>query len=191
MANVGIFCYNQLNFYPKDTMTHTDKTLPAIINLDKWSNIGFTWQGELTLAELERLSADAQADTPLMVLVDLTKKDGILWLTYEVKGCLSVVCQRCLSPLMVDVSGVYQMALLDNDAQIDQVADQEYVLLSELGNPSHLPIKDLLEDELILALPLSPRHDDCELLTNSVGDLPDKSDDNPFAILASLKSKPS
>lgn len=174
-------------------MTHAPHTaLPANIGLEKWSAIGFHWQGQISLSEFERLSADVQAGEPLTVAVDFAKDDeGILRLRYEVSGSLSVVCQRCLLPLLVDISGVYEMAILSDEAQAERMADQEYILLAELGNPSHLPIKDLLEDELILALPLSARHDDCELLVDSVGDVADTPSDNPFAVLANLKSKPS
>lgn len=174
-------------------MTHTPNTaLPANIGIDKWSNIGFRWQGVIELLEFERLSAEAKADTSLSVSVEFGKKeDGILWLSYELLGSVSVVCQRCLDPLLVDVSGRYEMAILSDETKIEQVADQEYILLSELGSPTHLPIKDLLEDELILLLPLSPRHDDCELLTDGAGDVEDDERHNPFAVLADLTIKPS
>lgn len=172
---------------------HTPNTnLPAHIGIEKWSNIGFSWQGQMNLAEFERLSIDTQADTPLEVAVDFGKKDGILWLSFVVGGSLLVVCQRCLSPLRVDVSGTYQMAILTSDEQIDKIAGQEYVLLSELGSPNLLPIKDLLEDELLLTLPLSARHDDCQMFTDGAGgDVAEEKANNPFAVLANLKAKPS
>lgn len=172
---------------------HTPNTnLPAHIGLEKWSNIGFSWQGQMNLAEFERLSADTQADVPLEVAVDFGKKDGILWLSFVVGGSLSVMCQRCLSPLHVDVSGTYKMAILTSDEQIEQIAEQEYVLLSELGNPNLLPIKDLLEDELLLTLPLSARHEDCQMFTDSAGEeIAEEKANNPFAVLANLKARPS
>lgn len=172
---------------------HTPNTnLPAHIGIEKWSNIGFSWQGQMNLAEFERLSIDTQADAPLEVAVDFGKKDGILWLNFVVGGSLLVVCQRCLSPLRVDVSGTYQMAILTSDEQIDKIAGQEYVLLSELGSPNLLPIKDLLEDELLLTLPLSARHDDCQMFTDGAGgDVAEEKANNPFAVLANLKAKPS
>lgn len=167
-------------------MTMTQK-LPANIGLDKYAHIGFHWQGELMSSDFTRLSDDVLDDTKLSLTVDFARQDGILWLKFDVVGVLPVACQRCLSAVMVDVSGQYQVAVVENDDQLAKVQDQEFILLDEIGNPTHLPIKDLIEDELILSLPLSPRHDDCELLTDSVGEIEEK-DDNPFAVLASLKS---
>lgn len=165
--------------------------LPANIGLEKYANIGFHWQGTLSVREFTRLSDDVLDDVPLSLAVDFVRLDGILWLSFDVKAKLTLACQRCLLPVVVDVSGVYRVAILERQDQVNLVEDQEFVLLSELGNPAHLPIKDLLEDELILSLPLSPRHDDCELLTDSVGQVEQTESDNPFAILASLKNKPS
>lgn len=169
----------------------TQKTLPANIGLDKYAKLGFHWQGTVLASEFSRLIGEILQDTPLSLTVDFIRQDGILWLTYDVKGVLPVSCQRCLMPAQMDVSGHYQMAIIEHEDQVAQIQDQDYVFLSELGNPTHLPIKDLIEDELLLLNPFSFRHEDCELLTDSVGEIEQADDDNPFAVLASLKSKPS
>lgn len=167
------------------------KTLPANIGLDKYAHIGFHWQGVMNVHQFERLTQDVLEDTLLSLTVDFARQEGILWLSYDIQGVLSVACQRCLLPLSVDVSGQYRMAIITHEDELSKVEGCEFILLSELGNPTHLPIKDLLEDELILQLPLSPRHEDCQLLTDSAGDIEQVDNDNPFAILASLKNKPS
>ncbi len=173
-----------------------DNELPANIMLDKWADIGFHWQGELAVAGFSRLAKQVlnAADT-LAVTAHLAKDDGILWLNYSVAGSVTVACQRCLSPLIIDVSGDYGMALLYSEDDIARIDDAEFVLISEvLGSENRrmLPIKDLLEDELLLTLPLSPRHDDCDMYVESVGDeIADATEEkeNPFAALASLKGK--
>ena len=45
----------------------------------------------------------------------------------------------------------------------------------------------LIEDEVLLGLPLAPRHDDCrpDAIEKAKADKP-----NPFAVLAALKRKP-
>ena len=47
-----------------------------------------------------------------------------------------------------------------------------------------LDVVRLVEDEIIMGLPLSPKHDDCgtDALTRAKADKP-----NPFAVLAALK----
>lgn len=178
----------------------TPKTapMPSQILFEKWSDAGFDWQGELPIASLPRLygQTDTAFDTDNPVLYigcTLKKVKGIVWLFFEVKGGLWLTCHRCLSPLDFDVSGAYRMAILPSESKVGELLayddTAEYVLLSELGDGKYLPILQLLEDELLLTLPLSATHDDCDMLMDSVGDIPDTPKDNPFAVLQSLKSK--
>lgn len=179
-------------------MTEQSKTFLKHIALDKWADLGFGWQGVVPVTAFERLAQqidEAGKSNDISVHLTLNRQDKILWLTYEVGAMLSVPCQRCLEPLVVDVSGQYRMAILENNSKIsylealDETAD--YVLLDEvcLDDKKMLPVADLLEGELLLALPLSPRHDDCEMHTDSVGEVVDEPAENPFAVLASLKGK--
>lgn len=181
-------------------MIDGQKQMPANIVLEKWADIGFTWQGMVDVGEFERLAQQLDAtkqgtDECFDVAITLKKEQGVLWLSYQVKAVLWLVCQRCLSPLAVDVSGDYRLAILKDESQITQIDDAEFVLTDELyigDGRQMLPLKTLLEDELLLALPLAPRHDDCQMLLDSVGgDAQDETDDgvdNPFAVLAQLKA---
>lgn len=173
--------------------TNPAKTLPNNIILEKWADTGFFWQGELDTNELVRLcqNLDNQPQAPLMVSVTLEKQAGLLKLAYQVTGELQGVCQRCLSPLTLDVSGDYGMFILDNSEQMSQMPDEdsEFVLLDEvcpMEGRKLLPIKDLLEDELLLSLPLSLHHEDCEMLIQNE-EIESEPKENPFAILAQLK----
>lgn len=170
-------------------------TLPKNIAFDKWADIGFTWQGNVPVTDLPRLAEQVMADEMLTVALTLTQQDKILWLNYDIKAVLSVACQRCLDPMPVDVSGNYRMAILESENKIgylnalDETVD--YVLLDEIcpDDKKMLPVADMLEDELLLAIPLSPRHDDCDMHTDSVGDVADEPAENPFAVLGQLKGK--
>lgn len=181
-------------------MTHFSKptAMPTEIALDKWADIGFEWQGVVPITQFERLAdeIDSMGDDTLDVSFSLKNKHGLLWLDYHIEATLLVPCQRCLTPMAVNISNDYRLAILENEDKIGYLhaidADAEYVLIGEICEPDvrkMLPISDLLEDELLLAIPLSPRHTDCELLTDSVGELPDTPKENPFAMLEQLKGK--
>lgn len=173
------------------------KELPAGILLEKWADVGFFWSGHVPVISFERLAGhlafneQIQQAKNLDLKVTLQKKDDILWLSYEVVGGLIVSCQRCLEPTTIDVTGDYHLAILFNESQINQVQDADYLLVDEL-NPLEvrktLPIKDLLEDELLLILPLSARHESCGMPIEMVADK-DEVADNPFLVLATLKGQ--
>ena len=66
-------------------------------------------------------------------------------------------------------------------------------LLAVLALTPALDLADLIEDELLLALPLVPRHDVCPapLPVPDNADVPEEDEPvNPFAALAALKTKP-
>lgn len=177
-------------------MTQTITAMPAHILFEKWSEIGFSWQGKLPVMDLPRLYKEVDTATQkrspaLDVACVLKKTNGIVWLSFEVSGQLSLTCHRCLSPMTHDVSGSYRMAILTSQSQVGALMacdnEAEYVFLSELGDGRILPVLQLLEDELLLTLPLSATHDDCDMLLDSVGDIPNTPKDNPFAVLQELK----
>lgn len=177
-------------------MTHTETHLPDNILLEKWADIGFVWQGSLYAQDFDRLAQNVDlerqgTDDALYVVVNLAKQNGVLWLDYQVKGVLWTPCQRCLLPMPIDVSGEYRLAILTSENQMDKIQGAEFVLVNEIcpSDRKTLPLRDLLEDELLLALPLAPRHDDCQLLVDSVGDIKEEESENPFAVLAGLKGK--
>jgi uncharacterized protein len=111
------------------------------------------------------------------------------WLHLSSQACVSLRCQRCLQPMA---------APLDVDRWIRFVRDaaEAEALDAELEDdvlelPRQLDLHELIEDELLLALPLVPRHEVCpEPLPQGSDpevDVPERP--NPFAALEQLKKK--
>lgn len=81
-------------------------------------------------------------------------------LRVKVSGALQLRCQRCLEALVFEVDTDETLVLAATQAEIDaEPADArapDRVLAGE-----EMPVRELLEDELILALPYAPRHERC------------------------------
>jgi len=98
-------------------------------------------------------------------------------------------CQRCLQPLVeaVEVDRHFRF-VADEDvaAKLDDEIEDEVLAL-----PRTLDLRELVEDEMLLALPLVPRHDLCpQPLPTQFGDVEEvESKANPFAALAQLRGK--
>lgn len=176
----------------KSPIHEQSATFPTQILFEKWADIGFFWQGELPLSALPRLSehldmtAQEKNCPALSVQVRLEKKD-VVWLSFELEGTLWLSCHRCLGEMGQDIAGRYEMAVITHESQLVYAEEADYAWLSELGDGRMLPVRDVLEDELILALPLSNTHDDCDMLVESAGELVETPKENPFAALAALK----
>jgi len=89
-------------------------------------------------------------------------------LDLEVSGNLNVECQRCLHQFSLPVKQMTQYLLFANKAQMDSVLEQlndqyESILLpgpesSQIAREGELDVLALIEDELLLSIPLYPKH---------------------------------
>ena len=73
----------------------------------------------------------------------------------SMQGQVELVCQRCLSPFVLPIEREFELALVESVAAADLLPEGLEPLLVDPRRGMHTV--DLLEDELILALPLVPR----------------------------------
>lgn len=96
---------------------------------------------------------------------------------------LTACCQRCLElmPLKLSLNFDYLISNINStDADALEVEDVDDYDLQEASQTMNL--LELIEDEIIMALPIAPTHDaDCAKLSMQSGDKP-----NPFAVLKDL-----
>ncbi|ULJ60655.1 YceD family protein [Wielerella bovis] len=105
------------------------------------------------------------------------------FLDLSVSGSLKLHCQRCMSLVDFPMNEQAHIVLFDNEGKLDEAMladdDLEGMILTD-----ELDILTLVEDQLLMALPISPKHDDCgNVSLNKVNQ--DKP--NPFGVLAGLK----
>ena len=105
-----------------------------------------------------------------------------LWLHLKASLMVEQTCQRCLLPMRVDLSV---------DRHFRFVADESTALAEDddcdedlLSPAPELTLQTLLEDELLLAMPLIPRHTTCD---KPLPQSPDQDLPHPFAALADMK----
>jgi len=200
--------------YTKDTKStnltdlnvsnNTEKSaqqLPNHVNLEKWEDAGYVWSGSITPRLLKRLVdivPEDYQDKPIDLRCELKKQGQLLTLEMQFTGDIWVTCQHCLNPLNIDVTHDAQLILLQREEQESLVDESDdYLLLEELlaDQPENkkgdrlLPLKKLVEDELLLDVPLSAKHDDCEMAVEQVGEIIEEEAENPFAALEALKGK--
>lgn len=117
--------------------------------------------------------------------------DDELWLALSAQTAVWQTCQRCLQPFERPLAVDARVRFVRDEAQAE-VLDAE---LEEdvLALPRWLDLRELVEDELLLALPLVPRHERCPRpLPLPAADLPGEAAEaeqrpNPFAVLRALK----
>ncbi|OZA27728.1 MAG: hypothetical protein B7X83_10020 [Polynucleobacter sp. 17-46-58] len=109
------------------------------------------------------------------------------------KGRLQMICQRCLQDCPVDLSEERQFVMVATEALADAypIEDDE---LEPIVASQHFDLLSLIEDEILLSLPLIPKHpeDACQAHASSFGDAKTGADapekpENPFNILKNMK----
>lgn len=159
---------------------------PILIDPLKFAREGRSLSGALPVGGLdERVHGDL-SDTSGEVSYQL---DGFrdelqrLALRIRLTAELQVTCQRCLDgmPFSLDTDSV--LTLFASQEKLDEACEQDEELDAILAEPE-LDVIALIEDEIIMGLPHSPKHDECsrDTLSLAKADKP-----NPFAVLAALK----
>jgi uncharacterized protein len=89
--------------------------------------------------------------------VDFGREGRIAVAEVTVAAAVTLTCQRCLAPLVRRVEGHGRAALVATPAQAERVPE---TLETVLAPEYRISLRDLVEEELLLALPLVPRHED-------------------------------
>jgi len=111
-----------------------------------------------------------------------------IWLHLAVTTTGWPTCQRCLQPFSLPMQFERALRFAANEAEAEALdADSEDDVLALA--PAY-DLRILVEDELLLAWPIVPRHDACSPPQHDPGSAGDETE-NPFAALASLKQRPS
>ncbi len=147
-------------------------------------------EGVTPVAEMTRLSADcADKSGEIAWSIDGGQtRQGYPMLTLSVSGTVQLACQRCLTPFgyEIDSSTVLVLGKDDEEAdEIEEILDDESI---DVIVGSHAcDIRDLLEDEALLALPQAPKHEVCP--DTRLLDAIKSEKVSPFAALKGLKSE--
>ncbi len=110
----------------------------------------------IPLAEFPRIRPQlARTDGRVTGHVSFDREQGLPIADVEVAGRAALICQRCLEPFELAVESEGRVALVADDAEAGRVPEELETILA----PVHrIALRDLVEEELLLALPIVPRH---------------------------------
>ncbi|MDB5890617.1 MAG: hypothetical protein JWP47_1448 [Polaromonas sp.] len=177
---------------------------PSRLNLMSFARETSTLSGAVPLQKMERLAEEVQR-----LEHDLTIKweargelrpatgasgsgDDAVWLHLHAQTVLPLTCQRCMAPVEtpVQVDQWYRFVETEDIAMAEDDASEEDLLVME----PQFDLLALLEDELLMGLPLVPMHDECPPGTATAVRQRTPTEErtpkpNPFAVLSVLKKK--
>jgi uncharacterized protein len=150
-------------------------------------------KGQLPLRNLDRLAEMLFNDTGIIDVDLFFGREGSL---AKVEGHINTVlkleCQNCLQALEWPVHCAVKLGVVTSIDQANRLPEDYEPLLVEEGK---IPLKNIIEDEILLILPAFPKHQhNCFVphhYTNKLDSLVNdvqSSPENPFSILAKLKN---
>lgn len=178
------------------------KWRPEKLNVKAFAQAQASLSGQAALSEWPRLAEEAQSDLPATpvrwtlrgeVVAESGAPDQV-WLHMHIEATLPMLCQRCLGPVLTPIEVDRPFRFVADEATAmawDDEWEEDLLVLSR-----EFDALTLVEDEVILAVPLVPFHEVCPSpLTMSVADpqfeAAETERPNPFAALAGLKIPPS
>ncbi|MDH4234317.1 MAG: YceD family protein [Gallionella sp.] len=162
---------------------------PFIDSLDFARN-GQKISGEVPIAELPRLLDVLENPHGVLsyTVQGVVDKQGNPALDVSITGSCQLRCQRCLAGMDYDINLDSRLLLCDQ-ASMDALGDSDVsgeVEFDSILADAHMDVLDMLEEEILLSLPIAPKHEfgACQAAD---GEDAREEEQHPFAVLAKLK----
>jgi uncharacterized protein len=161
--------------------------VPRVIEPRKFAQQGLQVAGEIPVESLERLAQMAVAVNSVAVTLEFSVVEKHRVVTGQYDGRVVMQCQRCLEPVELHLAGDVSLAMVWKEDGAKQLpAEYEPWVVPE----DQADLYEIIEEELLLALPLVPTHDyDCMDRSSLApeGLAESREQNNPFQVLARLK----
>lgn len=169
------------------------------LDVRRFAEEGATLSGQEPVQKHERLMAETQgrgagAAVGWSATGEMRNPGHVhpeIWLHLRAQTVLPLTCQRCLGPVDTTFAVERSFRFVPDEemaAAQDEQSEEDVLALSR-----SFDLVELVEDELLMEMPLAPRHEVCpDPVRLSAAD-PDFEDsptprENPFALLGKLKN---
>ena len=184
--------------YNPRPMSGQHQRLPLQVDPIRLAARGEHFQGSIPLKQMKRLIT-ALSCTEGDVFIDVEFSvdiNHVVILAGEIKTEAKLVCQRCMGEMELPIALNFQIAFVRSEAEMEKLPEgYEATLIDD----TTMMLSDIIEDEILLALPPIPKHldDSCSSDNLAKGwnsqqdnetNTENVKQDNPFDVLASLKT---
>ena len=149
---------------------------------------GATLDGAFAVVQLPRLAdlvASTQGDLRYRIS-GLIDADGFAAADVHLSARLQLICQRCNGPLEFELDRTMRFRFVANEEELNALPIDDDENEAIVGS-RNLKVRDWIEDEAILSLPLVPRHGECSVPLALETDPGAPGAPNPFAVLLELR----
>jgi len=160
------------------------------LDIDRLAGAAADIDFSVPLAELPRLRSQlASVEGIVRGRAHFTREDGFVVADLTLSGNALLTCQRCLQPMGEPVNSSVRVALITTEGDASRVPEHLEPVLASGGRIS---VGELVEEELLLALPIVPLHrqpGECAVQADTpvaTEQTPEQTTQRPFAQLDKL-----
>lgn len=171
----------------------SEKFIPEHVDPFRFAEQNLHLDGAVKLIDMQRLNATRPfADDSERAAVNLhfgVDEQGLTYLKGHIHSNLGLQCQRCLERFTYEIISDFALGIVKSLEEEKALPDQYEPAMVQDGQ---LALRELIEDEIILNLPIIPRHepDVCKVkLPLADAGWEESKGENPFQVLQSLKGK--
>jgi uncharacterized protein len=138
---------------------------------DRQADIAF----EIPLSRLPRVQAQiAGAKGTVRGVAHFRREAGFRVAEVELDGEAQLICQRCLAPMTWPLASETRVAIVANEKDADGIPQE---LETVYAPDDRIRVADLVEEELLLTLPLVPLHESAEECQAVQDEVPTKAEE--------------
>jgi len=169
----------------------SEKFIPEHIDPFRYAEQRLSLEGLLKIADMQRLNANviANDDTVSAHLQFGIDEQDVTFLTGHLETKLTLQCQRCMELFIYEIISDFALGVVNTLDEANALPELYEPALAKEGN---LALRELIEDEIILNLPIIPRHEpeECKVkLPLADSGWEQGKGESPFRVLQSLKHK--
>lgn len=170
-----------------------ENLLPQKVDAFRFSDNEIHLQGIMLIKNMERLAPSLSNDSG-EVSVDVefgVDEQDVRFIRGQYSTHLMLRCQRCMEPFEYSISGDILVGIVHSEEEANQLPKDYNSVIAEEGM---LVLQDIIEDEIIVSLPVVPMHSavNCKVkLPFSINPthLDETEKENPFKVIELLRSK--
>ena len=162
--------------------------VPNYISVNRLIKNREVLRGRLAISKLQALSDLVLCKKDSIEFEICSKKDELdkIFLMGQIKASLVLECQRCIKPYHFKIDSQFHLQLIEN---LDQIKDASLEIEPIIMIDKQFSLYHLIEEEILLNLPLAGRHSDEDLAKGLCKEFPKLNvgttkSSNPFSLLA-------
>lgn len=162
--------------------------LPEYIEPARLADNAERLEGTLDIAGMDRLAALLEdRDTVIAFRLSFGRNEaGAIVISGDFSTDITLRCQRCLEALRLHLEKTIRVGGVRNKSEAETLpADLEPMQFE--GN--RIPLRELIEEEVLLGLPISPVHKPEECSATEMLEELKETKESPFAVLRDLKDR--